>query len=235
MLSLAGGLAGLLFASWSIDFLVAMASEQIPRLRTLQFDGTVFFFTLAATCGAGLLFGLAPALQVQRTDVNQTLKDTGDRGSGRKGVGSVFIVAEVALAAVLLVGAGLLIQTFLRLDSMNLGFNPRDLVALQLTLPSSKYPGVRRTAFYEQALERIRANGSIISTAVSDAIPLGDSLTGTGFSIEGREPVVTGRLNPVTRINVSAGYLQTMEIQHPSRTRLCFRRSRRINAGGDHQ
>jgi putative ABC transport system permease protein len=213
VLSVAGGLAGLLLASWSIDFLVAMASEQIPRLRTLQFNGAVFLFALATAAGAGVLFGLAPALQGRRTDLNQTLKDAGDRGSAKKGIGSVFIVAEVALAAVLLVGAGLLIQTFLRLESMNLGFNPRDLVALQLTLSSSKYPEVRRTAFYEQALERIRANGSIVSTAVSDAIPLGDSLTGTGFSIEGREPDVTGRLNPVTRINVSASYLQTMEIQ----------------------
>jgi putative ABC transport system permease protein len=213
VLSVAGGLAGLLLASWSIDFLVAMASEQIPRLRTLQFNGAVFLFALATAAGAGVLFGLAPALQGRRTDLNQTLKEAGDRGSAKKGIGSVFIVAEVALAAVLLVGAGLLIQTFLRLESMNLGFNPRDLVALQLTLSSSKYPEVRRTAFYEQALERIRANGSIVSTAVSDAIPLGDSLTGTGFSIEGREPDVTGRLNPVTRINVSASYLQTMEIQ----------------------
>ena len=213
VLSLAGGVAGLLLASWSIDFLVALASEQIPRLRTLQFNGTVFFFNLVAAAGAGVLCGLAPALQGRRTDLNQTLKDAGDRGSAKKGIGSVFIVAEVALAAVLLVGAGLLIQTFLRLERLNLGFNPRDLVALQLTLPSSKYPSARRAAFYEEALDRIRANGSITSTALSDVIPLGDSMRGTGFSIEGREPDVTGRLNPGNRINVSFGYLQTMEIQ----------------------
>jgi len=213
VLSLAGGIAGLLLASWSIDFLVALSSEQIPRLRTLQFNSTVFFFNLAAAAGAGVLFGLAPALQGRRTDLNQTLKEAGDRSSAKKGIGSIFIVAEVALAAVLLVGAGLLIQTFLRLERSNLGFNPRDLVALQLTLPSSKYPSARRTAFYEEALDRIRANGSIISAALSDAIPLGDSMSGIGFSIEGREPDVTGRLNPATRINISPGYLQTMEIQ----------------------
>jgi predicted lysophospholipase L1 biosynthesis ABC-type transport system permease subunit len=81
VLSVAGGLIGLLLAPWSIDFLGALASEQIPRLRSLQFDGAVFLFTVAATAGAGLLFGLVPALQGRRADLNQTLKNAGDRVS----------------------------------------------------------------------------------------------------------------------------------------------------------
>jgi putative ABC transport system permease protein len=213
LLSIAGSLAGFFLAVWSIDFLVVIASDQVPRLRTLQLDATVFLFTLGVTVAAGLLFGLAPSLQARRTDLNQTLKDAGGgKSSARHGLGNVFIVAEVAMAAVLLVAAGLLIQTFLHLQRVDLGFNPTNLMALQLTLPPSKYPVERRAAFYEEALERLRSSGTITSAAVSTAIPLGDSLSSGGFTIENREPDLPGTMNPGTRFNVSEGYLRTMEI-----------------------
>ena len=133
-------------------------------------------------------------------------------GREGRGVGSVFIVAEVALAAVLLVGAGLLIQTFLRwirwtsdsIRAISSRCNSRCRLQSILAFAAPHSMNKHWNASARMAL-------SFPRRCRND--PLGDSLTGTGFSIEGREPVVTGRLNPVTRINVSAGYLQTMEIQ----------------------
>ena len=213
LLSIAGSAAGFILALWVIDFLVVTAADQVPRLRTLQIDGMVFLFNLGVAVAAGLVFGLAPSLQARRTDLNQTLKDAGGgRSSARQALGNVFIAAEVALAAVLLIGAGLLIQTFLRLQRVDMGFNPRNLAALQLTLPSSKYPAGRRVAFFEEVLERIRSNGTIGSAGLSTAIPLGDSMSAAGFTIEKQESGIPGLLHSATRIDVSEGYLQTMGI-----------------------
>ena len=177
VLSLAGGAAGLLLAMWGIDLLTALIPEgMIPRAREISFDARVLGFTLASAVLTGLVFGLAPALQATRVDVNSALKEgsgKGIAGVGRSRLRNALVVAEVALALVLLIGAALMIRTFANLRQVELGFDPRNILTFQVALSGPKYDTTAEIAeYYRGALERIRSLPGIESAAVTSSLPL---------------------------------------------------------------
>jgi putative ABC transport system permease protein len=177
-------------AFWLVNLLVALGPTNIPRLTELEalpLDGRVLGFTLAVSMLAGIVSGLAPAWHASKLDLNQMLKEGGkgamssERGARLR---SLFIVAEMGLALVLLIGAGLMIRSFLRLQTTDPGFNPRNLLTMRLLLPLNTYPPAaekrrKRTAFFEEAIKRIEAIPGVQSASVVSMLPLnkGQALT----------------------------------------------------------
>jgi putative ABC transport system permease protein len=156
VLALIAGAAGLLLAKWGSDALVALAPGNVPRLAETGIDGWVLAFTLIVSLASSLLFGLAPALQISRADLNETLKEgasrmlSGGKGSRMRGA---LVVAEVALSVVLLIGAGLLIRSFLALHNVALGFEPDHVLVIESSVPASGLESSRRaTRFYNDLL-----------------------------------------------------------------------------------
>ena len=201
VLSLIGGAAGLLVALWGIEILSALkpavgdrsANFVTPMLdfSPARIDGQVLAFSLLLSLVTGLLFGLAPAFRAARGDINEALKKGSDsRGGGartlrRPGPRNTLVVAEVALALVLLAGAGLMVKSFYRLQSVDTGFDSDRLLTLQAHLP--KYEQAAATAFYEQLLERVSALPGVESATVASSTPLSNNSSATTIKIKGRE------------------------------------------------
>jgi len=216
MLSLAGGCLGLLLAFWGTDALMALAPDNIPRLNEVRVDARVFGFTLAVSLVTGILFGLIPAVHASKPDLNEALKE-GSRGSMGSATGkrtrSVLVAVEVALSLVLLIGAGLMIKSFLRLQQMNLGFDPDNVLAVDLSLSRSRYPEDRQqVAFFQEALERLQSVPGIKSAGATTGLPLTLSLSGSDFRIEGRPEPEAGREMIIHTRSVSPDYFGTLGI-----------------------
>jgi putative ABC transport system permease protein len=215
LLATAGGVAGLLLGLWAVDALVAVAPDSAPRLSEIRLDTTVLAFTAALTVATGIVFGLAPAVQSSRDDVTQALKEGGRGGAsaGGRTLRRALIVVEVALALMLLTGGGLLLQTFVRLQNTDLGFNPENVLVGAVNPPRTAYDtAAKHRAFYDQMLEKVSAIPGVEKAAVASVLPLsGDS--DTSFLIEGRPRPQTQSDTPVTWYRlVSASYFDTMEI-----------------------
>jgi putative ABC transport system permease protein len=215
LISVIAGTLGLLLAWWGADLLVTLAADAIPNVGEIAIDNRVLGFTLLISLLTGVVFGLAPALQASRPDLNETLKEGGKGGGSGSRSGrarNALIVVEVAMALVLLVGAGLLIKSFRRLQEVDPGFDPRNLLTMRLFLPQSKYAEPQqRQAFFEQALKRIESLPGVQAVGTSTWIPtLGGA--DTYFTIEGRPFPDPNR--KVTAFNpmVSHGYLRAMKI-----------------------
>jgi putative ABC transport system permease protein len=195
LLALVGGVLGLLLAIWGLDALKAISPANVPRLDQIGIDGRVLAFTLTVSLLTGIIFGLVPALQASKPDLNESLKE-GGRGSseGRRGrrVRSLLVVSEIALSLVLLIGAGLLIKSFVQLQKFDLGFNPNNLLTLRVQLAGTKYrENPQVVNFFQQALERMRNVPGVQSVGGISTIFLSDTPNSTNFTIEGR-PVPTG-------------------------------------------
>jgi putative ABC transport system permease protein len=216
ILSLAGGCLGLLIAFWGTDALLALTPDNIPRLNEVGIDARVFGFTFAVSIVTGMLFGLIPALQASKPDPNEALKE-GSRGLLGSGAGkrtrSALVTVEVALALVLLIGAGLMIKSFLRLQQMNLGFNPENVLTVDVTLSESAYAEEhQQVAFFQGALERIKSLPGVKSAAATTGLPLTLSLNGSDFRIEGRPEPEAGQEMVINTRSVTPGYFQTLNI-----------------------
>lgn len=177
LLALCGGIAGLLLAVWGVDWLAARVPEgRLAYLGGITLDWRVLVFALSAAVFTGLLFGLAPAWQVSRVDVNQALKDGANRGMAGASQGrlrAALVVAEVALSLLLLVGAGLLLRTFVNLREVKPGFDAHNVLTFQLSPNGANYDTTAETAaFYDRALERLRALPGVESVAVTSNLPL---------------------------------------------------------------
>jgi putative ABC transport system permease protein len=189
LLALGGGVVGLLFAWWLTDLIVKFGPDNVPRLNEVSLNPRALGFTLLASLLAGVLFGLAPALQSLRLDLTGALKESG-RASGAAGadgarIRSALVILETSLAVVLLVGAGLLINSFLRLLRVPPGFNPEGVVIARTSLPAARYPEAERgKAVYRQALERLAALPGVQSVGVASTMPL-TSEWQIGFLVEG--------------------------------------------------
>src|SRR5262249_52891571 len=159
LLAGAGGGLGLLLAFVILKLLLGFAPQEIPRLNAIGIDPWVLGFTLLLSVLTGVIFGVAPALQASRLDLNATLKEGGARttgGGSRRRLRSLLAVAEVSMALVLLIGAGLLLKSFTRLRETKLGFNPNHVLTASVTLPQADYPAAARVkAFYQQSLARL--------------------------------------------------------------------------------
>jgi putative ABC transport system permease protein len=214
LLAVTGGAVGLLLAYWLVDLLVGFSPQGTPRLDEIGVDMRALGYAMSITVLTGLLFGTAPVWQLFKADLNQSLRD-GGKGlhvarSGRRAL-SALVVAETALALTLLVGAGLLIRSFIRLQSVDPGFNPRNVLTGVVTLPPAIYPERNQIApFYGQLLERIKALPGVQSAAAVSSLPLAGSDSDSGFVIEGR-PAPQPDQRPVAWVSsVSPDYFRTM-------------------------
>jgi putative ABC transport system permease protein len=213
VLALAGGAAGLLMAAWAIDLLARFGPADVPRLDEINLDPSVLGFTLLVSMVTGVLFGLAPAFQIRRVNLNEALKESSGRTSrGREGrrLRSLLVVFEIASAVVLLVGAGLLINSFVRLLRIPPGFNPEGVIIAQTTLPRARYPKPEQSkAAHRQVLERLSALPGVKEVGAASTLPLIDDWS-IGFIIDGRS---TDSINVANGAIVSDGYFQAMGIE----------------------
>ncbi|MBO0722945.1 MAG: ABC transporter permease, partial [Blastocatellia bacterium] len=216
LLSFSGGLLGLLLAIWGTSLLLQLAPEDLPRANEVTLDSPVLIFTVIIALLTGLIFGLAPALQASKPNLNETIKDAGrgsTDGGRRQLIRSMLVVLEVSLALVLLVGAGLMIKSFLRMHKVSPGFDPTHALTASLVLPERKYPeDDQRAAFFKQLAENVAAIPGVQSAGVSQVLPMtGDDYI-LGFSIEGRPPYALGQEPHTTYYAVSPDYFKAMGI-----------------------
>ena len=215
LLSFSGGLVGLLLASWGMKLLVAYGPPEVPRLQDVKLDAVVLTFTFAVATVTGLLFGLAPALNISRPDPGNMLKDSGRGHSqgGRQRMRSGLIVSEVALSLMLLVGAGLLIHSFVRLLRTDSGFNPKGVLALDIPLSRTKYPkGEQQSAAFQQLLARAKTVPGVRDASLVSNVPLTDLDIELSFQVEGREPYKPGEEAVADYTVVGGDYFPTMKI-----------------------
>ena len=215
LLSLAGGVAAVLLAFWGTKLLVSFKPENLPRLSEIGVDLRVLGFTLGVSILTGLIFGLVPAWAASRGRVGDALKEGGrssTAGSARQRLRSTFVVVELGVALVLLVGAGLLIKTFWKLRSVEPGFNPDHLVTLRVELPETRYEDVAsQTRFRKQALAGMNSLPGVQAAMVSELPLSGDSLN-HDFLVEGRPPIAPGDEPSVETRSVLGDYFKVMQI-----------------------
>jgi predicted permease len=216
LLSLAGGALGLLIAVWGLEGLRWLNPGNIPRLQEVGMDGRMLFFTCAVAMLTGILFGLAPALRSSNIDLNQTLKEGGRSlvGSGHHRLRSILVVTEIALSLVLLVGAGLLIRSFMRVQQVEPGFAARNVATLRLSVTGTNYADEpRRLIFYQQLWERIRRLPGVEAAGGATVLPLSGGIGWGGITIEGYDPAATGQTAIQADIRVATtGYFEAMKI-----------------------
>jgi putative ABC transport system permease protein len=214
VLALLGGSLGIGLAYWGIPALLRLVPEEIPRLADVRLDGSVLLFTALLSLLTGILFGLVPALQISQSDYAESLKESArglSEGLHHSRVRSILVVADVAVAAILLVGAGLLIQSFWRLERIDPGFNPHNVLAFKIDLPYVRYSGVRQTEFFREAVERLNHLPGVRSASAALPLPLDGNEVGTGFDIEGRSVPEPER--PRTNYSwTEPGYFRTLGI-----------------------
>ncbi|MBU8896783.1 ABC transporter permease [Corallococcus sp. M34] len=211
LLAAAGGVLGLLLAMWGTDALLTLVGESLPRAAEVKLDRWSLLFTGGMSLLTGLLFGLVPALQSSRADLSAAMRQ-GAKGTAEGAVKlrSGLVVAQMALALVLLVGAGLFAKSFLALRSVDVGFTPEGVLTGQLSLPATRYKeSERQVAFHRELLERIQSLPGVESAGLTNILPLGGRLT-RGFEIEGRTKG-PGEVWPAVQFRtVSPDYLHTL-------------------------
>jgi putative ABC transport system permease protein len=217
LLASAGGAAGLLLARWGVKLLVALSPDWIARIKETNVDGRALGFTCGVVVLTGLLAGILPALQASKADVNETLKAQSSRigQSGARGLLPALMITELALALVLLVGAGLMIKSFLRLLAVPKGFNPDGVLTVTLSPGVAKYPfqSPQRDAYFRDVLVRVQALPGIRSAGLASLTPLQGGYSRAWFQIEGRELFPQGQEPTVDENLISPEYLQTMGIE----------------------
>ncbi len=217
VLAMAGGVVGLVLAFWLLRLLIGLSPPGTPGLEKIGIDIYVLGFTFLVGVLTGLLFGLAPALQISKADLNSSLKGAGKgapSGSGGRRLRSALVIAEVALALILLIGSGLLMKSFILLQRVDPGFNPDHLVTMRLILNRTAYPNIPQvTDFFSRLLDRVKTVPGTQSAALISTLPLSGNVTDTDFLIEGR-PAPPPNQEPIAWYNsVSSDYFRAMEIR----------------------
>ncbi|HKC85623.1 MAG TPA: FtsX-like permease family protein, partial [Blastocatellia bacterium] len=212
LLALAGGCLGAMIAVWGVELVAKLSASTLPRVNEVSVDGRAIGFTFVVTLVTGLLFGLAPAWQSARPDLNESLKEGGGKGAGSDGrhrLRGLLVAGEIAIALVLLIGAGLMIKSLYRLQQVEPGFDPAHALTVRLALPEAKYPEPQRQRdFYERLLNRIAALPGVKAAGAINFLPLSGTGNQRSFLIEGKpEP----KLNVGFRM-VSADYFRAMGV-----------------------
>jgi putative ABC transport system permease protein len=218
LLGLLGGAAGLLMALWGVDALIRL-DPNLPRLGEVKVDSAALAFTLALALVTSLVFGLAPAAQATKDDFNESLKEGGRGGaSGGRGrrLRNGLVVAEIALALVLLVSAGLMINSLLRLQRVDPGFRTDNILTMRISLPEDKYPNDRpdlARGFFRRLVERVASLPGVESAGLTSALPLTNSGWSKLFSVEGRPTPKSLEEVPVMQFRkISGDYFNTLAI-----------------------
>jgi predicted permease len=220
LLSLCGGALGIFVCFFCVKWIHVLGTKSIPRLQDVGIDERVILFTLLLSVASGILFGLAPALRISRLDLNLTLKDAGRGSAGTSAVWGrgnnlrrLLVVSELALSVVLLIGAGLLIRSFARLQDVSPGFNPRGVLTFDLTMTGQKYND-KKTILntYRQLWERLEHSPGAIAAGGVTSLPLSEAFAWTPITVEGRTPLPGEKfLNADERL-VGGHYFEAMEI-----------------------
>ncbi|MGC1486127.1 MAG: ABC transporter permease [Candidatus Acidiferrum sp.] len=215
LLAITGGAVGLLLAKWGVSFLLTLKPAALDRFTGVQLDGRVLFFVFGISLLTGIVFGIAPAWSAACTDFAESLKE-GGRGAtaGPSGhlLRKVLVTAEIALALVLLIGAGLLIKGFSRLRSVNPGFNPQNVMTMRLQLPVSRYAEIPpQTQFRRELLARLNSFPDVNAAMITD-IPFGPDYLNHSIVIDGRPPVLAGAEPSVQTLSVMGDYFRVMQI-----------------------
>ena len=215
LLSLLGGLLGLLFAIFGLRVLLAFGPDTLPRLDEIRIDGKVLAFTFFVSVATGILFGLAPALRASHLDLNGVLKE-GGRGSGGGGhhrVRNLFVIIEVTLSLVLLIGAGLLLRSYQHIQDASPGFNPENVLSFRISLPSSKYKGPAVTSFFKQLGERLGTLPDVQAVGTSYSLPMSSVALAWGpITIEGYVPRNPADFIMSNERFVSPGYFSALGV-----------------------
>jgi putative ABC transport system permease protein len=214
VLSGVGGAIGSIAAFWGVRVINSVMPANVLPVPEVRVDLTVLLFALTLTIATGLLFGVAPAWHAAKTDLNEVLKQVTRASSGtRPRLRNALAAAELALATILLIGAGLLTQSLLRLQHVSLGFQPDRLLTFQLALPVTKYPGDTRAAFYRSLLESLRSMPGVRAAAASSGIPFGNgAYTTTPIATTGPSQLPPDAAVPTDWRLVSPGFFHTMNI-----------------------
>ena len=216
LLALIGGTLGLLLAYWGIDALLALSPGDIPRLEAIGIDRWVLLFTLTVSLATGVIFGLLPALSASKLNLNELMKEGGrssTEGSRGNRLRNGLAVSEVALSLLLLIGAGLLIKSFLRLQDVKPGYNPGHVLTAELTPPATRYSENQQIVnFYDQLLGQLSTQPGVQSAALTTGLPLSGGGDVLAFSVEGRTQGTNERVPDAEARVVSPDYFRTMEI-----------------------
>jgi putative ABC transport system permease protein len=215
LLASLGGALGLLIAVWSADGMTAMIPESLPAWMNFSIDWRVLAFTLGATTATAMLCGVAPGWQASKTDLMSVMKDGARGASGlrKQRLRSLLVIGEVALAMTLLIGAGLMMKSFIRVRQINLGFNAERVMTAKVALPETQYSApAQRNNFYRQLLGRLAALPGVESAALTSSLPLlEEDIFGSGFYAEGKPKPQNSSEVPITfKSDVSPGYFRTM-------------------------
>ena len=215
LISLAGGVVGVLIAWWGTSLLVALKPANLPRLQEIGVDARVLAFTFGLSLLTGVIFGLLPAWTASRAGVNESLKEGGrsaTAGGSQQRVRSTFVVVELAVALVLLVGAGLLVKTFWKLRNVEPGFNPDHLLTMRVELPEARYKEIdKQTRFRAQALDAVNSLPGAQAAMISE-LPLSGDFLNHDFLIDGRPPIAPGDEPNLESRSIMGDYFHTMQI-----------------------
>ncbi len=215
LLALIGGAAGVVLALWGVELLKTIGAQTVPRLREVNVDLVVLGVTAAICVGTGILFGLAPGLASARSELTEALKEGGrgsTQGTRRNRLRNGLVIAEVALALVLLSGAGLLIKSFARLQNVNPGFNPRGAVTFEISLPKLQYSDdASIVRFNNEAQRRIAALPGVQAAGFSTILPLAGTNSDSSFAIEGRTANDSSPTPDEENRQVSPDYFRALE------------------------
>jgi len=216
LLASLGGGVGLLLSLAGLNVLKGFIPPNISQAQNISIDGKVLIFTVLVSLVTGLIFGIAPALQAAHFNLNDTLKETGrDSAAGSRGnrIRGLLVISEVAVSFLLLIGAGLLINSFLRLRHVDPGFRAEKVLTMTIVLPEVRYPDrTRRASFYDELTRRVEALPGVTSAAVVTDVPLTNSGNSVGVSIEGRADPAPDRVPIVITRMISSNYFKTMSI-----------------------
>lgn len=218
LLALVGGAAGIILARWGVDLLIAAIPQNqldsMPYLKNLGIDVSILVFTTGLSILTGVIFGLAPALQSMKADMQSALKEGGKSsfGAGSSKLRSALIVAEVSLAIILLVGAGLMMKSLFRLLQVDTGFDPKNVLAFNILMPQQKYrESPKQEAFQRQLIERLSSLPSVEGVGTIDILPVRGGST-TRFVIEGEAPPPPGQEIEANIRTASTDYFKTMRV-----------------------
>jgi putative ABC transport system permease protein len=215
LLALAAGAVGFGLAWWGLRGLLALVPSNLPEFETARLDWRVFSFTLGMSVATAFLFGLIPALQATRSGLVKGLREGGRGTSGSRkarGTRKILVIAEVALAVVMLIGAVLLTRTVVTLLRVDTGFDPRGVLTMEVALPRSAYPEPRAAAFFDDLARRLAAMPGVTSAGVTSSLPLTGAETLQQVTIEGHLRPEPGKEIIVDYRAVTAGYIETMRI-----------------------
>jgi putative ABC transport system permease protein len=216
LLSLAGGALGVVLAAWGVELIVAFSGNNIPSTAQVSVDRVALGFTLGVSLLTGLLFGVAPALQATRPRLVETLKDGGKgagQGASRNRTRNLLVVFETAVAMVLLIGAGLLVRSYIRLQQVNPGFDAANVMTTRINLSFGKYTSPEKAgAFWAKLQERLSALPGVEAVGMITELPLSGQPNDLGFTVEGRPPVRPGQEFGADFRRVNQDYLRSMRI-----------------------